>query len=101
MWLPHVEYHLRPLPGFGCIQPWLEALALREWRRTRRPPPPRSVKAEAIRAYASADRRVFVESGTFFGDMLSAVRPDFERLFSIELSPSLARRARRRFAADA
>jgi hypothetical protein len=41
-----------------------------------------------------------VESGTFFGDMLAAVRPDFDRVYSIELSPRLARRARQRFAAD-
>lgn len=100
MWLSYLEYHLRPLPGFPLIQPWLEAAALRAWERTGRPPPPRPVKTVAIRRHASASRRVFVESGTFFGDMLKAVRPDFDRLFSIELSPRLARRAQRRFAAD-
>ena len=100
MWLPYVEYHLRALPGFLRVQPWLEAAALRDWKRTRRPPPPRSVKAVAIRRHATAARRVFVESGTFFGDMVAAVRPAFDRLFSIELSPRLARGAQRRFAAD-
>ncbi len=100
MWLSYVEYHLRPLPGFSRIQPWLDAATLRAWERTHQPPPPRSVKAAAIRRHAGAARRVFVESGTFFGDMVAAVRPDFDRLFSIELSPRLARRAQRRFAAD-
>jgi hypothetical protein len=100
MWLSYVEYHLRPLPGFIRIQPWLDAAALRAWERSHQPPPPRSVKAAAIRRHASAARRVFVESGTFFGDMVAAVRPDFDRLFSIELSPRLACRAQRRFAAD-
>ena len=28
MWLPYVEYHLRPLPGFALVQPWLEVAAL-------------------------------------------------------------------------
>ncbi len=98
MLLPHLEYHLRPLPGFTRIQPWLEAVALRSWQRTRRPPPPRSVKAAAIRQHASATRRVFVESGTFFGDMVMAVRSGFDRLFSIELFG--CRRAQPRFAAD-
>jgi hypothetical protein len=100
MWLPYVEYHLRPLPGFALVQPWLEAAAVRQWRRTRRPPPPRSVKATLIRSWTARSRNVFVESGTFFGDMLVAVRPDFARLYSIELSPTLAARARRRFAGD-
>jgi hypothetical protein len=100
MWLSHVEYHLRPLPGFTRIQPWLEAAAARSWRRTHQPPPPRSVKAALIRRHAGLGRRVFVESGTFFGDMVAALRLDFERLFSIELSPRLARRAERRFGAD-
>jgi len=100
MWLAHIEYHLRSIPGFGLIQPWTEAAALWDWRRSQRPPPPRTVKAAAIRSYARSTRRIFVESGTFFGDMVAAVRPDFDRLISIELSPRLARRARRRFASD-
>ena len=100
MWLAYVEYHLRPLPGFTLLQPALESLALREWRRTRRPPPPRTIKAAMIRDGASDTRRVFVETGTFFGDMLAAVRDDFERLYSIELSTRLAAHARRRFARD-
>lgn len=41
-----------------------------------------------------------METGTFYGDMLVQVRPGFERLVSIELSPRLASRARRRFADD-
>jgi hypothetical protein len=101
MWLPYLEYYLRPVPGFGRVQPWLEAAALRAWQRTHVPPPPRTVKAAAVRRHATAARSVFVESGTFFGDMVAAVRPDFARLFSIELSGRLARRAQRRFAADA
>jgi hypothetical protein len=100
MWLAYVEYHLRGVPGFTLLQPRLEALAVRQWRRSRRPPPPRSVKASVIRGHVSSSRRTFVETGTFYGDMLAAVRPDFERLYSIELSPRLATRARRRFAGD-
>jgi hypothetical protein len=100
MWLAHVEYHLRGVPGFPLVQPWLEALADSQWQRSRRPPPPRSVKVGVIRGYASDVRRAFVETGTFYGDTLAAVRPDFERLYSIELSARLAKRARRRFAGD-
>lgn len=98
--LPFVEYWLRPAPGFGLVQPALEALAERRWRRDGLPPPPRSVKATLIRRYAGAARGALVETGTYYGDMLAALRGDFQALHSIELSPRLARRARRRFAGD-
>ena len=100
--LPHLEFRLRPLPGYALLRPLLEALALREWRRHRRPPAPRPVKADAIRRFAEpATRSVFIETGTFYGDMLAALSQDFERLYSIELHLGLARRASRRFAGDA
>jgi len=56
------------------------------------------VKAQIIRAYANKYRtRIFVETGTFFGDMLAALRDDFDRLITIELDPALAEKARQRF----
>ena len=41
---------------------------------------------------------VFVETGTYMGDMLAAMCPHFRTLHSIELSPGLHTRARKRFA---
>jgi hypothetical protein len=41
---------------------------------------------------------VFVETGTYMGDMLAAMLPHFRTLHSIELSPGLHERARKRFA---
>ena len=99
--LPHLEFHLRAVPGYKLAEPLLEALALRQWRRHRRPPAPRSVKAAVLRRFADRNSRsVFVETGTFYGDMLVALRNDFERLYSIELHQSLGERAIRRFAGD-
>jgi hypothetical protein len=101
--LPHLEFHLRPIPGYTLLlQPVLEAMAMRQWRRHRRPPVPRSVKAAVIRRFADhrTSRSVFVETGTFYGDMVVAVRGDFDRLYSIELHRRLGRRATRRFAGD-
>ena len=100
--LPHLEFTLRRFPGYGLIRPLIEAAALRRWQRLRQPPAPRPVKAAIIRQFADhRARRTFVETGTFFGDMLAEVRPDFDHLFSIELHPMLGIRAQRRFAADA
>jgi hypothetical protein len=43
---------------------------------------------------------VFVETGTYRGDMVAAVRGDFERIYSIELGRELHALAERRFAGD-
>jgi hypothetical protein len=42
----------------------------------------------------------FVETGTYRGDTIAAMRPLFRRLASVELSNEFARRAAERFAAD-
>jgi hypothetical protein len=98
--IPFLEYYLRPLPGFTLLQPSLDRLALLRWTRTGEPPAPRSVKVALLRRFAGPDRRALVETGTFFGDTLAMLRSDFGVLHSIEISPWLARSARRRFAED-
>ncbi len=58
-------------------------------------------KHAVIRAHAERYApKIFIETGTFMGDTLAAVRDRFERLYSIELSDSLFRRAKARFAGD-
>lgn len=62
---------------------------------------PPETKHRAIEAHA--DRygpRIFVETGTFMGDTVQAVREKFSRLYSIELSASLFKKAQARFAGD-
>jgi len=57
------------------------------------------VKTVALRRYAKVfGTRVFVETGTFFGDTTAAVADLFERCYTIELSPELYTRAQKRFA---
>jgi hypothetical protein len=62
---------------------------------------PHLVKRKVIREHARRYRlQVFVETGTFTGDMLAAMIPYFDRLYSIELSLPLYQRAIDRFAAE-
>ncbi len=70
-----------------------------EWERNGRPdPPPHIVKQRALRAYAEHYKlRVLVETGTYHGDMVDAMKRDFDAIYSIELSTKLFRQARRRF----
>src|SRR4029078_5799052 len=73
-----------------------------QWRLRGRPlPPPHVVKQLAILRYqASRKLATFIETGTFTGEMIEAMRPHFRRLISIEMSPEIHDSARRRFAGD-
>ena len=71
-----------------------------DWLRNGRPiPPPHIVKQMAVKEYAERfGLRIFVETGTLYGDMLSAVESFFDEIYSIELGQELFERARKRFA---
>jgi hypothetical protein len=77
-------------------------LRIAQWRLRGSPvPPPHYVKQRALRTAARAHGlRQLVETGTFLGDMLAAMRDSFDRLTSIELSDELYARATKRFADD-
>ncbi len=72
---------------------------LAEWERKGRPvPPPHIVKQQALRQYAARyNLHVLVETGTYNGDMVEAMRAVFDRIYSIELSKELYEKARSRF----
>ena len=62
-------------------------------------PPPPQIKVWTLWAYALwSGVRVFVETGTYFGDTTAALAQVCPTVYSIELAPDLARRARERFA---
>ena len=64
-------------------------------------PPDHDLKQAAVsRLAAQYGARVFVESGTYRGDMVEAMKPHFDRLYSIELSETLQAAAAERFADD-
>jgi hypothetical protein len=56
------------------------------------------VKQRYVREYGSRfGIDVFVETGTYMGEMINAVKKDFKRIYSIELSHDLHQRAARWF----
>lgn len=60
---------------------------------------PHLLKQRTVRDYARRHQlRVLVEAGTYFGEMVSAMRRHVERIYSIELDPQLAGRAVAKFA---
>jgi len=72
---------------------------LTAWEQNGKPvPPPHIVKQRTLREYSKEyDLRILVETGTYLGDMIEAVKDDFDRIYSIELSRSLYENALIRF----
>ena len=61
-------------------------------------PPEHTVKRRVLREYATKyGLRILVETGTYKGDMVEAMRGHFDHIYSIELSDTLHRECRTRF----
>lgn len=62
-----------------------------KWKLCGRPiPPPHIVKQQIIKEHAKKYKiKTFIETGTFFGQMVHAVSDIFDRIISIELDPNL------------
>ena len=75
---------------------------LAEWERQGRPaPPPHPVKQRNLRRYAREyGLRVLVETGTYLGDMVEAMKRDFDEIYSVELGQELYEQAKLRFASE-
>src|ERR1041385_9343602 len=76
-----------------------QQVALRQWNAAGRPaPPPHLIKQGIVKEFAKKySIPVFVETGTYLGDMVYAVRNLFSRIYSIELSVELHRQVQERF----
>jgi predicted O-methyltransferase YrrM len=87
-------------PLRNCLRAKKEVRDLAIWERRGRPcPPPHIVKQRVLREYAREyGLRIFVETGTYLGDMVEAMRHSFDKLYSIELSEELFLMAKKRFA---
>jgi len=72
------------------------------WKLRRSPVrSPHLLKQRAVLDYARKfGLRTLVETGTYYGEMVAAVKNHFERVYSIEYDPALAQRAVGRFERD-
>jgi len=65
----------------------------------RKIPPPHFVKQQAVVDYANRfGINVFVETGTYYGDMIDAVKNRFKKIYSIELDDHLFNLAQKKYA---
>jgi hypothetical protein len=60
---------------------------------------PHLLKQRTVREYAQRyGLRVLVETGTYYGEMVAAMKSHFDRIYSVEYESQLAQRAIRKFA---
>jgi hypothetical protein len=90
------------LKGLPVYPVFRDARIHLRWILAGRPvPPPHLIKQRAVRAYAGKYHlSTFVETGTYRGEMVEAVKRDFKQVYSIELGADLHRLAQARFASD-
>jgi len=93
---------VRKTPLYPILRRWSDTRKLEAWQVQGKPtPPPHIVKQLAIRSMAEQfNLHTLVETGTYYGDMVEAMRGDFSKIFSIELSPELHKKAKKRFSGD-
>lgn len=97
-----VRKFLRSLPFYGAYKALSHYPDYWYWRLRGRPArSPHLLKQRTVREYGRRyGLKTLVETGTYYGEMVAAVRRDFDRIFSIEYDASLAQRAVRRFERD-
>jgi len=91
---------LRRTPALLVYQQYQQRKLMQEWVRSGMPvPPPDVVKQRTVKEYAKRfGLHTFVETGTFMGGMVDAVKDVFCQIYSIELGLELYENAKRRFA---
>lgn len=82
-----------------CLRKLIHFLRLMQWIiKGKLVPPPNLVKQYFIKKFGKIfNIEIFIETGTYHGDMIDAAKKVFKEIYSIELSERLYRIARKRF----
>ena len=94
---------MRKTPLYYLLRNWhvkrTQAKGLAGWEIEGRPVPiPHIVKQRILQDHAKRfELKVLVETGTYYGDMVEAMKDSFDRIYSIELSENLYKKALGRF----
>jgi hypothetical protein len=93
---------LRRTPWYGLIKRLGHYPDYWYWKLRGKPiRSPHLLKQRTVREYGEKyGLRILIETGTYYGEMISAVKNSFDRIYSIEKDPALAHRAARIFALD-
>ncbi|MCK9555690.1 hypothetical protein M0R36_07735 [bacterium] len=94
-----IKKYLIEIPFFYFIRRSCEIISLVGWVLKGKPiPPPHLVKQRTLRKYANKFTvDTLVETGTYLGDMIFAMRRLFKTIYSIEMDEHLYKKAKSRF----
>ena len=89
----------RIVAGIPLLADFIRSMNLIFWNLRRRPlPPPGLFKRKVLKQYAQRyGLKIFIETGTFYGDTIQALKGNFREIYSIELDEALHRQAQSRF----
>ena len=99
MMFKNVIERLKLTPAYNAYRFFQQKKAYSEWGKKGKPsPPPPVVKHRIIKSYALAfSLDTLIETGTYLGETVLAVKDVFDTIFSIELDETLAGRAQKKF----
>jgi hypothetical protein len=98
-----IKQIIRSTSVYHPLRNWMVKRRLKqellEWEKNGKPsPPPHIIKQQTLQTYAQKyNLKVLVETGTYYGDMIEAMKNIFDKIYSIELSQELFQRAKKRF----
>lgn len=87
-----------PLIFYNFYKNYFNKKEIASWFKKGKPiPPPDAVKQEIVKDIAKEfNLKVFIETGTFLGDMVNAVKDFFEKIYSIEINEKLYQMSKKR-----
>lgn len=98
-----IKQIIKQFPLYYPLWNWLnkrkQAKELMEWENKGRPvPPPHIIKQRTLQEYSKRyGLKILVETGTYYGDMVEAMRSIFDNIYSIELSYDLYEKSKKKF----
>ena len=88
-----------PLIFYNFYKNYFNKKEIASWFKKGKPiPPPHAVKEEIVKDIAKkSNLKIFIETGTFLGDMVNVVKNFFEEIYSIEINEKLYQISKKRF----
>lgn len=84
---------------YEIVLPLYNYMQLFLWLNGKSTQSPRLIKQKIIRDYANKNSiRTFIETGTYLGETVNAIRNTFSTIYTMEIDEKLYRRARKKFA---
>lgn len=90
------------IPLRNKLSKWCQLKELSNWELSNgKSPIPHLIKQRVLERFAQQFQlSTLVETGTYYGDMVEAMKDKFERIYSIELNAELHELAQKRFSRD-